>query len=177
MNVPATPPTSPRPAPARRQPKKPGGPGLGQDQSAEAKRLAAAVLEVLAGARTPAQAAAALGMSLPRYYQREWQALRGLLAGCETRPQGRQRRPERELSALRQQVQRLERDLARQQSLVRLAQRTVGLAPPAPAPAKVAGKKRPRRPTARALHVAQRLQQDSPAADGAAAPASTAPPT
>jgi len=177
MNAPATTSPGPRPAPppARRQPKKAGGAGLGQDRSGQARQLAAAILEVLAGARTPAQAAAALGMSLPGYYQREGQALRGLLAGCEARPQGRQRRPEKEVTVLRQQVQRLERDLARQQSLVRLAQRAVGLAPPAPAPAKTAGKKRPRRPTARALHVAQRLQQDS--AGGAAAQATAAPST
>jgi len=156
----------PTPASARRAPKQPGGAGLGQDHSREAKRLAAAILEVLAGLRTPAQAAAALGMSLPRYYHWEGQALRGLLAGCEARPHGRRRSPDREVAALKQQQQRLEREVARQQSLVRLAQRAVGLAPPA-APAKAPGKKRPRRPTARALQIADRLQQDSAAAPAA----------
>jgi hypothetical protein len=134
--------------------------------------LAAAILEVLAGTRTPAQAASALGMSLPRYYQCEGQALRGLLAGCEARPQGRQRSPDHEVAALRREQQRLQREVARQQSLVRLAQRALGLAPPAAAPAKAAGKKRSRRPTARALKVAQRLQQESAAAP-AAAPTTT----
>ena len=166
--LPSTP-AAVRPATAatRRKPKQAGGPALGQGQSASAKRLAAAILEVLAGLRTPAQAAAALGMSLPRYYHCEGQALRGLLAGCEARPQGRRRHPDRELAVLRQQQQRLEREVARQQSLVRLAQRAVGLAPPPP-PAKAPGKKRSRRPTARALHIAQRLQQDGAAAPVAA---------
>ena len=41
---------------------------LGEGASAEAKRVAAAILEVLAGARTPTEAAQALGLSLPRYY-------------------------------------------------------------------------------------------------------------
>jgi hypothetical protein len=170
--LPTTPPSAgPAPAPARRPAKRPGGAGLGDERSSQAKRLAAAILEVLAGLRTPAQAAAALGMSLPRYYHCEGQALRGLLAACEARPRGRRRPLDRELAALRQQQQRLERELARQQSLVRLAQRAVGLAPPAAA-AKAPGKKRSRRPTARALHIAERLQQDS----AAAGPATTAAP-
>jgi hypothetical protein len=130
---------------------------LGQDSSRDARRLAAALLEVLAGTRTPTQAASALGVSLPRYYHLEARALRGLLAGCEARPRGRGHRLETELTNLRRQRDRLERDLARQQALVRLAQRAVGLPPPAPVPAKAAGKKR-RRPVARALSVAERLQ-------------------
>jgi len=39
-----------------------GGVSLGKESSREAKRLAAAILEVLAGERTPAQAAEALAM-------------------------------------------------------------------------------------------------------------------
>src|SRR5262245_47690243 len=81
-------PAGPVPRP-RRAGKAAGGAGLTQGAGREAKRLAASVLEVLAGARTPAQAAAALGLSLPRYYQLEGRALRGLLAGCEPRPKGR----------------------------------------------------------------------------------------
>jgi hypothetical protein len=45
------------------------------EASAEAKRLAAAVLEVLAGTRGPGEAAVALGISLPRYYQLKGRAL------------------------------------------------------------------------------------------------------
>jgi hypothetical protein len=140
----------------------PGGATLGKDNSREAQRLAAAILEVLAGLRTPAQAAAALGVSLPRYYHLEARALRGLLAGCEARPPGRVRSPDKELASLQRQQERLQRELSRQQTLVRMAQRTVGLTPPpAAAPAAKGGKKRRRRPTVRALAAAARLQEQS----------------
>jgi len=165
---------APLPPPARpaRAGKAAGGVGLTQGAGREAKQLAAAVLEVLAGARTPAQAAAALGLSLPRYYQREAQALRGLLAGCEPRPQGRRPGAEAELARLRQERQRLERELARQQALVRLVQRTAGLPAAAAAPAK--GKRR-RKPAARAVPVAARLRQEVEAEGPApAAPAAEA---
>jgi hypothetical protein len=62
----------------------------GDGASREAKRLAAVLLDVLAGARTPPQAAEALGVSLPRYYQLEGRGLTGLVAACEARPRGRQ---------------------------------------------------------------------------------------
>ena len=145
--------------PARRSHgKTPGGADLGQDASREARRQAAAILEVLSGARTPAEAAAVLGVSVPRYYQIESRALRGLLAACGTKPKGRQRTPESELTALRQQHVRLERELARQQALARMAQRTIGLSAP-PAAAKPG--KKPRRPkVARALSLAARFKQE-----------------
>ena len=152
----------------------PGGITLGKDNSREAQRLAAAILEVLAGVRTPGQAAAALGVSLPRYYHLEARALRGLLAGCEARPPGRVRSPAKELASLQRQQERLQRELSRQQTLVRMAQRTVGLAPPPVAtPAAKGSKKRRRRPTVRALAAATHLQQQSrePTATEAAAAA------
>jgi hypothetical protein len=121
----------------------------------EARRLAALVLEVLAGVRTPTQAAEALGISSMRYYQLESRALEGLVAACETRCRGRQRGPGQEMKALRRQNARLERELARQRSLVRLAQRSLRLMP-VPA-AKTGGRKR-RRPVVRALVAAQKLQ-------------------
>jgi len=145
----------------RRAKRTTGGVTLGQDSSREAKRLAAAILEVLAGQRTPAQAAEALAVSLPRYYQLEAAGLRGLLAACEPKPRGRQQNLGTELADLRRQNERLQRDVARQQSLVRLTQRAAGLAAPAPAPAKKAGKKtRKRKAVARALTVAERLRQE-----------------
>ena len=160
----------PRP---QRQAKTAGGKDLGQDTSREAKRLAAAILEVLAGARTPTEAATALGLSVPRYYQVESRALGGLLSACEPKPKGRVRRPEHELNALRRENQRLQRELTRQQSLARAAQRTAGWTPASSLTAKsVAGKtaggktatkKTRQRRMARALSVAARLQ--APAAD------------
>jgi hypothetical protein len=147
-----------------------GGETLGRDASRDARLLAAAVLEVLAGARTPAEASAALGLSLPRYYQLEQQALRGLTAACEPRPKGRRVRPDHEAAKLRRENARLRRDVLRQQALVRAVQRSVGLAPPAPPRPKAGGKKRRRR-QARGLAVAARLQagaNDNPASATAA---------
>jgi hypothetical protein len=160
---------------ARRRGRCIGGETLGRDASRDARRLAAAVLEVLAGARTPAEASTALGLSLPRYYQVEQQALRGLTAACEPRPKGRQARPDQEAAKLRRDNARLRRDVLRQQALVRAVQRSVGLAPPAPPAAKAAGKKRRRR-QARGLAMAARLRAEagdnatSATPDGAAAP-------
>ena len=64
-----TPSPAPRDVPAKRgRPRGQSGAhhDLGEGASAEAKRLAAAILEVLAGARTPTEAAEALSLSLPR---------------------------------------------------------------------------------------------------------------
>src|SRR5262245_47693388 len=123
-----------------------GGVDLGQASSAAGKRLAAAILEVLAGTRTPTEAAQALGLCVPRYYQLEAQALRGLLAACEPRPKGRQRSADHEQARLQQENQRLQREVNRQQALARAAQRAVGLAPtPPPAGAKPGKKLRRRR--------------------------------
>jgi hypothetical protein len=133
------------------------------EPSREARCLAAMVLEVLAGARTTADAATVLGLSLVRYYQLEAQALRGLLAACEPRPKGRVPSADSRIKALQKEQQRLERELARQQALVRLSQRALGL-PPASGPAAgktpAAGQKKKRRPLTRALGMARRLQAD-----------------
>jgi hypothetical protein len=137
-----------------------GGATLGRGRSREAQRQGAVILEVLAGMRTPAQAAEALGVSVPRYYQMEGRALGGLVSACEPCSPGRVRNPDRELAVLRRQQEKLQRELIRQQTLVRMAQRNIGLAPPAPAP-KNDGKKRRRRPVVRALGAAAHLQEQS----------------
>ena len=161
------------PALARpRAPKTAGGAKLGQGADASVKRQAAAILEVLAGARTPTEAATALSVSLPRYYQLESRALAGLVAACVPKPKGRVKSPVSEVAGLRRQNERLQREVTRQQTLVRAAQRTVGLPPPLPA--KAAGKKRRRRATARALGVAQRLQADAAGSTAAVAQATAA---
>lgn len=153
-------------------PKRPRYKGsLGPDSTRDAKRLAAAILEVFAGLRTPEQAAAALGMSLARYYQVEARAMRGMLKACEPKPRGRQANPAREIVIIRRENERLRRDLGRQQSLVRVAQRTIGLnppPPPKPAPKSSGKKQRKRKPVVRALTMAARLQQEATAAEPAA---------
>ena len=156
-----------------RRPGGTGGPNLVQGVSPQARRVAAAILEVLAGARTPTEAAAALELCVPRYYQLEAEALRGLLAACEP---GRDAAATEQARLLRDN-QRLQRDLLRQQALARAAQRTIGLsAVPPPAAAKP-GKKPRRRRIARALSVAARLHADTPtgaAANPSSDPAATA---
>ena len=127
------------------------------DATREAKRLAAVVLDVLAGSRTPPQAAETLGVSLPRYYQLEARALGGLLAACASRPRGRQPEVETELASVKKELERTKRELARAQSLVRLTQRTVGVSPPTPAKPG----KRKRKPVVRAMRRAEQLRQET----------------
>ena len=139
------------------------GPALNAN-SAETKRLATAILEVLAGVRTPADAAKTLEISVSRYYLLEQRALAGLLAACEARTKGPGRSIEREIAKLRRELAASQRECARQQSLVRAAQRVVGLA--APQPSKPADKHshtkaRRRRPTARALRAARAIALNS----------------
>jgi hypothetical protein len=134
--------------------------------SKEAKRLAAVILEVLAGLRTLPQAAEALQLSLPRYYQLEARGLRGLLEACEPKPKGRQPNPASEMAMLQRENERLQRELNRQQSLVRLSQRSIGLSPPpAPAPKSSGKKGRRRKPLVRALSLAARLKQEASVAE------------
>lgn len=137
--------------------------------SLETKRLATAILEVLAGVRTPADAAKTLNISLPRYYLLEQRALTGLLAACEARSKGRQRSVEREITKLERELALSQRECTRQQALLRATQRAVGLAavPPSKAAEKNGGKKtRRRRPTARALRAARAIAVNSPGSFG-----------
>jgi hypothetical protein len=157
-----------------RQARTTGGAELGKDSDRDSRRVAAAILEVLAGARTPTEAAAALAVSVPRYYQLESVALKGLLAACMPKSRGRVPSPDKELTTLRRENQRLRHEVTRQQTLVRAAQRTMGLAAPPPLPATKPGKKKRRQRTARALSVAARLQTQN-AAPAAAAEAATSP--
>jgi hypothetical protein len=123
------------------------------DASREAKKMAAILLDVLAGSRTPTQAAETLGVSLPRYYQLESRGLDGLLMACEPRPRGRQTSSKAADETLRRDNERLRREVSRQQSLVRLTQRTIGVVPPPPV--KPTGKRKARKPTVRAMRRAE----------------------
>jgi hypothetical protein len=105
---------------------------LGDGASAQARKQAAAILEVLAGVRTPTQAAEALGVSLPRYYVLETRAVQGILLACEPRTIGRQATAESALATLRRECEQLRRECGRQQALARTAQRTIGLTAAAP---------------------------------------------
>jgi hypothetical protein len=130
--------------------------------AAERARLTAAVvLDVLAGNRSPGDAATALGLSVARYYVIEAQAIDGLIAGCGPRQRGRQPEPGKELARLTAENQRLTQALLRQQALVRTGQRSLGVVLPAkpaatatPSPGRGKGR---RQPKVRALRAAKRL--------------------
>jgi hypothetical protein len=174
-----TAPTVPAPAASKRGTSKPaaanGSSRKGhrlQGGTGQANRIAVAILEVLAGLRTPAEAAQSLQISVPRYYVLETRALEGLVAACEPKPLGKQPTPQTRITALEKELQQARHECARQQALVRAAQRTVGLTLPATRPgkqkaeatqgaAKKSGKRRRRRPTVRALRAAKTLRENS----------------
>ena len=177
-----SPPVSSPAAPKRGTSKRPasnGAPRKGhrlRGGSHEANRIAVAILEVLAGLRTPTEAAEALQISVARYYVLETRALEGLVAACQPKPQGKQRTAQSRIAALEKALQQARHECARQQALVRAAQRTVGLSKvvarsgkqPAK-PASAGRKRRRRRPTVRALRAAKTLRENSsvpPSAEG-----------
>ena len=144
--------------------------------SGPANKLAAVVLDVLAGVRLPADAAQQASISLPSYYHLEQRVLDAIVRACEPRPRGKVRSPQRQVEQLQRQVKRLEQECARQQALVRAAHRMIGLTPPAlkAAVEKPDGKRhRKRRPTVRALKAARLLREAAPVEHEEA---STAPP-
>jgi hypothetical protein len=136
----------------------------------EAQRLAAAILEVLAGLRSPPGAAELLSISLPRYYQLEARALEGLVAALAPRQKGKQSSLESRLKQLEKELEAALRQCARQEALVRVTQRSLGLAPLAKPPAPTVtgnGKSRRRRkPMVRALKAARNLRAQATAGAG-----------
>ncbi len=147
-----------------------------------ARRQAAAILEVLAGVLRPSEAARVLGTSLPRYYQLERRALSGLVSACEPLPRGPRVDQGRQLASLERENRRLKRECDRQQALVRMAERSLGLAVPAGVKSAAKGqedvqngdkkRRRRRRPSVRALRVARGLRSadtiGAPCGDGVA---------
>ena len=139
----------------------------------EARKQAAAVLEVLAGLRTPEQAAEALSVSLPTYYNLETRALRGLFQGCLPQPPGRSMVLGAKLRAAELRCATLEKQVQRYQALLRTAQRNVGLMP-VTTPVKSDGKRRRRRkPSVRALRAVAALRENGGPAEATAAPSSS----
>src|SRR5689334_939955 len=92
----------------------------------EAQRLAATILEVLAGVRSPPEAAQLLSVSLPRYYQLEARALEGLVGALGPRPKGKQPVLENRVKLLEKQLESAQHLCARQEALVRTTRRTFG---------------------------------------------------
>src|SRR5262245_54019059 len=100
----STPTTSPARRPASTRPPTATPP------SPLARQRAALILEVLAGNRTPLQAAQALGVSLPRYYLLETQALHGLVTACEPAARGPTADARRVHQELRAECERWQRE-------------------------------------------------------------------
>jgi hypothetical protein len=136
----------------------------------------------LAGVSSPPAAAQALAVSLPRYYQLEARALAGLVAALGPRPKGKQPSLENRVKLLEKQLEVAHRQCARQEALVRLTQRTLGLAvatqPKFARPERDQAGRKKRRPVVRALKAAQALQSQAQAAtSGASADAGESDPT
>lgn len=115
-------------APSKPRCKRHSQPLAPSTSSSQARLQTAAILEVLAGLRRPAEAAQALGTSLPRYYQLERRALLGMLSACEPAPRGPRADPAKQLKTLERENRVLQRECARQQALVRSVERSLGLA-------------------------------------------------
>jgi hypothetical protein len=157
---------------ATKKKSKPAGPAV-NGGSREARRLAAAIMEVLAGEKTPYEAADALGISPPRYYALELRALQGMLTACEPRDGRRKSSPERKIKSLQDEVGQLKRDCARQQALLRAARRSVGLPSETKPKSRDKGKRRRKRGP-RAMRVVAMLRQpreEKPHVGPAAGPA------
>ncbi len=132
----------------------------------QAQRFAATILEVLGGLRSPPEAAEALAISLPRYYQLEARALEGLVTALAPRPQGKQPSLQIRIAALEKQLEAARRQCSRQEALVRVTQRALGLATATkPSEPRDARGRKKRRPTVRALKAARTLQAQSQTAD------------
>jgi len=95
--------------------------------SAQARRVAVVLLEVLSGAKGPQEGSENLGISLNRYYQLEARGLQGLISALEPLPRGKVQTPQRKLELAESETRRLKRELSRHQALLRAAQRSLGL--------------------------------------------------
>lgn len=162
----------------------------------QARQIAGAILEVLAGVRSITDAAMALGISTARYYQWEARAVAGMLAACEPRSPGPLPGASlpAELEQLRTERDRLKAETARYQALVRIAQGAFGapaapviVAEPIPAPVRRAAQvrrtvtgdtapprqRKKRTPSVRALRLAKRVRE-APAAGASPSASQTA---
>ncbi len=133
--------------------------------SKEARRATAVVLETLSGLHGASEAAETLGIVPARYYVLERRAIEGMIEALERRPRGRRRSLEAELEHVQRELQDVEHELARYQSLYRASQRAFGL-PREESRAQNAKRKvkttRTRRKKGRAQKVIDRLGKPAP---------------
>lgn len=100
--------------------------------TADAKRIASAILDVLAGVRSITDTALMLGIAPPRYYALEARALAGFIAACEPRLRGALPGAalQSEIDRLRLERDRLRDEAARYQTLARIAASAFGTPTP-----------------------------------------------
>lgn len=142
--------------------------------SSKARQQAAAILEVMAGQLTPAEAAEALDVSVSRYYVLESRGIGGLVEACEpVEHRGRQKSQEKLVAEIQEESRQLKKELCRQQTLVRTLQRAAGMRGVLEAKTQAAKRKtrkgKLRKRTVRALKAAQALRPEGvrPAKGGA----------
>ncbi len=136
-------------------------------ENPDARRRAAQILEVLAGLRTPAQAAEVLGLRVVRYYALERRAVAGMVAALDPKDRRQRRSQRRELSERDRQIHDLSRENTRLAALLRAAQRGVCVEPGKPPGKAPPGGQPTRRPRARALTLARTLSKVAPVAQAA----------
>lgn len=117
----------------------------------QAKQRAAIVLAVLSGDCPISDASRRLGISPPRYYALERQALEGLIHALDEPLE------KRRMAAICKEQVRLEQEVLRLQALVRATQRAVALPPPP----KATGQRR-RKLAPRARKVIAQLRPPTP---------------
>lgn len=128
--------------------------------SEPARKAASAVLQVMAGMRTPTEVSETLGIHVNRYYLLETRALSGMVRALEPLPRGRRQRPEAELERLSREKAKAERESSRYQALLRASQKAMGMGPmsePKGQSKKPLASKKARRPRVRAKAVLEAL--------------------
>lgn len=134
----------------------------------ETNRRAAIILEVLAGVRTPSDAAESLKISVNYYYVLERKAVQGLVAACRPAPKGPPGPTVKtQLERLKRELEQCRHECQRQSALVRATERAIGIR--ASSTTKTATRKggklpkgkRRRKPAVRALQAAATLRENS----------------
>jgi len=134
----------------------------------ETNRRAAIILEVLAGIRSPSDAAESLKISVNYYYVLERKAVQGLVTACRPSPKGPPGPTvETQLTRLKRELEQCRHECQRQSALVRATERAIGI--PASSASKTTTKKdgksppgkRRRKPVVRALQAAATLRENS----------------
>lgn len=133
--------------------------------SKHSRQAVAAILEALSGEIGVTEAAELLGVSLSRYYQLEGRGLQAMLQALEPKKRGIQMTPAREIRGLKAEKRLLEKELRRHQSLLRAANRSLGLA--RGGRKKASSKARKVKRGVRGKTVLKTLRQDAGAVKGA----------